>query len=446
MQPEIDLIVLSRDKSPLESRVAEAIARQQGVSLNVIRVIGSPQPADRHRWETIARARNRGKHLAKAPWVMFVDDDVVLGRNCIQSLVTRLRTEPSFGALAADYLQESQRFRTTRHVAMGATLFRRSVLNVIQFRWEVNKCECQCCCDDLRSMLIAIDYLPGAVARHISIDGSPDSTNYRHTTDSAHTPGVVMAAFDRSHFEKFRSRFLKSLRTSGNRERVIALAYGLTPSEERILARLPNVDYVARPANSTAVPIRRLKDFQPIVASLAASTPVAYWDTADVLFQRPLRPLWDLVRAQPEKLLVVGEPFNHPENKAVAGWTLSIRDADARRFAFDAMSKNKFLNSGFSAGTAKTMLAYLQEGHRLRHSKALQGTRDWGDQTALNLYCYTDHNRYHMIDEGWNYCLCGRNRHEYGVNRDGAIIRSGGEKIPVVHGNNKTLEFYWFTR
>ena len=45
------------------------------------------------------------------------------------------------------------------------------------------------------------------------------------------------------------------------------------------------------------------------------------------------------------------------------------------------------LNSGFAAGTAGTMLRYLKEADRLLNSPALWGTSDWGDQTAMNLYC-----------------------------------------------------------
>ena len=116
---------------------------------------------------------------------------------------------------------------------------------------------------------------------------------------------------------------------------------------------------------------------------------MAYWDAGDVIFQDRLQGLWDLVSEHPERLLVVEEPESHPENTAVADWTLSIRDPEARRRAFDLLSTRPFLNSGFAAGTAKTLLAYLREADRMLHSADLAGTADWGDQTALNLYCYS---------------------------------------------------------
>ena len=73
-----------------------------------------------------------------------------------------------YGALAADYLGEGHEGHVTRHVTMGATLFRRAVLDQIRFRWRDERCECQCCCDDLRRLRWAIDYCPYVKARHLS--------------------------------------------------------------------------------------------------------------------------------------------------------------------------------------------------------------------------------------------------------------------------------------
>ena len=78
-----------------------------------------------------------------------------------------------------------------------------------------------------------------------------------------------------------------------------------------------------------------------------------------------------------------------PATRPSRAWTLTIRDPAARRRAFDLLSTRPFLNSGFAAGTARTLLAYLREADRLLHSSDLLGTADWGDQTALNLYCYS---------------------------------------------------------
>ena len=106
---------------------------------------------------------------------MFVDDDVVLGRGCVASLLQTLQARVEFAAFAADYNHEMKAGRGNSdyppHVGMGATLFRRKPLESVTFRWEDQKCECQCCCDDLRRAGYGIGYLPGAVAWH-----KPDSS------------------------------------------------------------------------------------------------------------------------------------------------------------------------------------------------------------------------------------------------------------------------------
>ena len=378
---------------------------------------------------------------------MFLDDDVVLPRDGIAKLLKDLQQHPHTGALAIRYLSKPDKNHrgSDSHVSMGATLFRLSALRSIRFRFDEGKCECQCCCDDLRSLGFTISYHPSLSAKHLGIERrgpKPADTLDQNKTQG----GVVLAAFDRRDWRKFRDRFVGSLRRSDNQERIIAFAYGLRPSEIRILSVLPRVEIVSRPNSSVAVPIRRLKDFQSATRDLSPSTPVAYWDSGDVLFQQRLTPLWQLVEQHPHKLLVVCEDYGHPENTAVHEWTHTITDAVARTKAFEIMSQNPFINSGFAAGTAASMLNYLQEGHRLRHSHLLKGTRDWGDQTAMNLYCYLQEGRHRLIDEQWNYCLTGRDKQQYFVSGGTICDRSNSRPIAVVHGNAKRLERFWFVR
>src|SRR5262245_41645108 len=95
---------------------------------------------------------------------MFVDDDVELAPGTIVRLLAGLRADPRYAALAADYRARAEDHPT--HVAMGATLFRRSALALIRFRWAPGRCECQCCCDDLRRHTLGISYVPGVRAWH----------------------------------------------------------------------------------------------------------------------------------------------------------------------------------------------------------------------------------------------------------------------------------------
>jgi hypothetical protein len=466
---EIDLIVPCRDGGEPPAHVLRGIRAQLGVRLAVHRVDGRARPGE-HRMDTITRARNRGSRLGSSPWIMFLDDDVLLGPGCVALLLEELCRRPGYAALAADYLGElgdrsnlgirspSGGLPATPHVAMGATLFRRDLLSHLSFRWESGRCECQCCCDDLRRAGFGIAYLPGAIATHRRERDSygrgespePPTVRDRHHLDASHQPHAaaprILTAFDRRHLGLFRHQFLTSLREAGNREVVTALAYGLWPGERRALEAIAGLEPVFLEDDGVTPSIRRLRDFQPVIARWPEETPVAHWDAGDVIFQDSLGPLWKLVGDDPDRILVVREPIGHPENSAVSDWTLSIHEPDARRYAFELLSTRAFLNAGFVAGTARAVLAYLREADRLLHSPALRGSSDWGDQTVLNVYCHSNPGRWREAPEGWNFTIYGREPREYHVGGDGRFVSARGESIAVVHGNAKTLKGLSFAR
>lgn len=449
--PQIDVVVLTRDDSPLHPRVQRGIDAQRGVHLIVHRVIGTRFPGDPNRWSAIARARNKGKRCGTTPWLMFLDDDVVLAPDCVRRLFDGLRERPLFAALGADYLHESRGRICAPHVAMGAVLFRRQALRLIKFRWSRNHCECRCCCRDLRRQGLGIGYLPEARARHISIGQAKKDSGMggalapfcsNRSTDSANPQAYILTAFDRRHFEKFRGRFIASLRASGNREPVVALGYGLNPSERRKISRLQNVHLISLNADERSIPVRRLFDFQRIVERLPADAAVAYWDAGDVIFQDRLSELWTLVRENPERLLVVTEVWRDPPKRWSVRWARCIPNPAVRRYVVQLLATGANLNGGFAAATAKTMLQYLKGAHRIRHSKALLGSREWGDQPAMNLYCHADANRFLAVDERWNYCLHRRNLKEYRLLPKGRFVRRDGAALSVVHGNGGSLELH----
>jgi hypothetical protein len=377
-----------------------------------------------------------------ARWLMFLDDDVVLEPHCVATLVGELIRRTLYGALAADYLAERCEGQIARHVAMGATLFRREALEQIRFTWRARKCECQCCCDDLRRRHWGIDYCPTATAHHLPKDGIRGHTNDGAAaccTPVDKVPARVISAFNRRHLRLFCTRFLASLRATGNREQVIPLAIGLYPSERRRLVHEPGVIPVFRNENGQTVARRRLRDFIEITSALPPAMPVAYWDAGDVIFQSRLEPLWELVRAHPDKLLAAREPSGYPENPAVAKWTQSISDPEARRAAQKSIYHRAFLNGGFAAGTAAAMTKYFRTVANWYDKPTLCGSKDWGDQLALNVYCHSDPESWQEISESWNYCLCRRNRTTMYRREDGRYIDVRGVPIKVVHGNANSL-------
>jgi hypothetical protein len=125
LMPDVDVVILSRDAGPLFPQVQSGLAAQPGVRLWIHRLTQPPDPGQTNRWAAIAAKRNLGKRLGTSQWLMFLDDDVELEQSAIARLVTALRAAPQYAALAADYRDHHENL-PARHVAMGATLLRRS--------------------------------------------------------------------------------------------------------------------------------------------------------------------------------------------------------------------------------------------------------------------------------------------------------------------------------
>ena len=376
---------------------------------------------------------------------MFVDDDVVLRHDCIAALIEGLRTRPAYGALAADYRGDAARVLPARYVTMGATLFRRSALSGMRFRCERNKCECECCCHDLRKNGLGVDYWPAARAWHLANNdqaAAKQALSRRMAPQAqpgAAPAGRVLTAFDRRHFDLFQRQFLASLRDHGNEEWVTVVGYGLWPSQKRQLERLRRVELYQGPFDITTVPRRRIRDFQSVVGRLDRNTPVAYWDAGDAIFQGSLAPLWELVRAHPDRMLAVREPVVSRDSRTVYRWTASIWRPAARWRAYRLLATHPFLNGGFAAGSAATMLRFFRGSFAIRNSSAMRGSINKGDQTAMNLYCHTHPTHWMEVEAGWNYTLNHRLDSDFYLQEDGRLASRKEGPIYVIHGNASTL-------
>ena len=383
---------------------------------------------------------------------MLLDDDVVLARGCIGRLVAALKARPEFAAFAADCTGAMEpgldHWDYPRHVTLASTLFRRDRLAELTFRGLSDRCDCQCACDDLRRAGFGIGYVPGAVAWHRPLEPKPHQVCSPATepspppisiaADATPRAGRILVAFDRTHFQLFQQRFLASLRRSGNQELVTAVTSGLYPSEVRRLETTTGVEVVIAPNDGNPAR-RRPRDFARILADWPEDTPVAYWDAPDILFQRPVAELWDLVRSRPDRLLVASEVLRFGGNEVADFWINTISDPEARRAALALVAGRHVFNSGFAAGTADTMRRCLLEIDRILHSPAIHGSTDWADQTALNLYLYGQPDVWSQVSSTWNYCLVGLRPGDFRVRSDGQIERSDGTLAHVVHGNGKTF-------
>ena len=453
----VDVIVLHRPGVPPKDRVLQAIRDQRTVDVTLHLVVGAAGPHDTNRWITIARARNTARSLGESPWVMFVDDDVLLESDCIMTLLGELQQSDRTGVVAADYSDDRSRTDRVGHVAMGATLFRRRVLQRLNFRATDRLCECWCACLDLRCNRIGIRYSDAAKALHlrdVASSAPAKAVSYgiyrtygtyeEHGTNSPEPR--ILAAFDRRDIDRFEHQFLKTLRSHGNRQQVTAVGYGLYPSERRRLEKLDRVVPDWQSYNGVMPPVRRISDFARHLADVDPRTPVAYWDVADVVFQESLCDLWQTVNGSPDRLLAVIEPKGYPDNAVIPAWSLSIRHPQFRRRAFELLKRNPFLNSGFAAGTAAVMLKYFRSAVEMRHGPELTGTSDWGDQMCLNIYCHMHPGRWRSADLRWNYCVHDRPVGEVRVTPHGQITSRSGVRISVAHGNARSLRQFAILR
>jgi hypothetical protein len=162
----VDVLTVRPPELTVPEPVLQALHRQGVPRLTHYLVDGPRQPGERA-IRAIVRARNLARRQGSSPYAMFLDSDVVLPDYGVEALVYNLRFNPTFGALGISYQNEPEVRAPARHVAMGAILIRREVLERLCFRIEPGRCECLCCCDDIRGMGLHVGYVPGMRATHL---------------------------------------------------------------------------------------------------------------------------------------------------------------------------------------------------------------------------------------------------------------------------------------
>ena len=164
----VDVLTILGPGRTIREPVLDALENQGDVALQHYIVDGTPMPGDK-RLDAIVRARNHAKQVGIAHYAMFLDDDIVLPPRGIEKLVYALIFSPRYAAIGIDCQGLIQPSSGAVHVGMGAVLFIRPILEPIQFRHEPGKCECLCCCEDIRRMGYCIDYYPGLYGEHLKV-------------------------------------------------------------------------------------------------------------------------------------------------------------------------------------------------------------------------------------------------------------------------------------
>ncbi len=164
---DVDVLTVLGPGMSVHDRVLSALKNQGDVNLKHYIVEGQALLPGEDRITAIAKARNCAKELGDSHYAMFLDYDVVLPPSGIEKLVYALILNPYYAAIGIDYQNIFQPSVLNIHVAMGSVLFIRPILQKIVFRTEPGKCECYCCCEDIRQMGYLIGYLPDLRAEHI---------------------------------------------------------------------------------------------------------------------------------------------------------------------------------------------------------------------------------------------------------------------------------------
>ena len=439
---EVDLILLSRDLSPPRDDVWRGIKSQAEVDLRVHRLAGQASSGRRQSVRNDRTSKKPGE-IAGNLAVGDVPRRRCRARPRVRRAGSRdLERRIGFAALGADsageMASEWQNWDYPRHVGMAATLFRRERLERLTFRWEPGKCECRCCCDDLRRAGFGIGYLPMARAWHRSLRHAVDprieparAQSCRSSPaceSAAQTPnpgGRILTAFDRNHFLRFRRQFLTTLRASGNREPLSAVTYGLHAGERSIL-EAAGVHVFAKRENGVSSALSRLRDFQEVVDAGPKTRRLRTGMPAMSSFKGVSAPLWDLVRRTsraPARRARAGRNRREPGDRALD----RSHSGPGRAPPDPRAAAGRCLSSMPDSPPAPlaTCWRYLREGSRLLETD-LQGVQHWGDQVAMGHYLHHNPEAWHEIDDGWNYCIIFRSLETYRITPGGRVKRVDG--------------------
>ena len=120
-----------------------------------------------------ASARNFVKQMwqsipdkEKSKYTLMTDNDLLMPKNSVQSMITFLNENSDFGAIALHRNETPEQTIEAAHVNAGPVVFRKEVLEQITYH-NNDGCECQGMTNDVKDLKHRIGYLGGFQYGHI---------------------------------------------------------------------------------------------------------------------------------------------------------------------------------------------------------------------------------------------------------------------------------------
>lgn len=122
-----------------------------------------------------AGARTRVKRYGTSPYVLMMDNDIILAKESIKRMVEFLEKNENYAAIAISKHQVPEgpnEVTIQPHIDSAPVLWRLEDLQKITFEYRT-QCECMAACEDIRNMGKEIGFLNGIRATHIVNTRSP---------------------------------------------------------------------------------------------------------------------------------------------------------------------------------------------------------------------------------------------------------------------------------
>lgn len=166
---EIDVVTpVAPTHGQIDPLVEDALVLQYRTNIHRYIVCGPERFPGESRAAVIARTRNIAKTYGHAPYLFFLDSDVVIPEDSLFPLAEMLSSDNRLAGIGLCYFDgEDPLVVPAPHVACGATLYRRELLEEITFFGQLRRCECSHALKAFRNKGYDLIYHPTIRATHL---------------------------------------------------------------------------------------------------------------------------------------------------------------------------------------------------------------------------------------------------------------------------------------